>query len=425
MGCSDINDLLTFIISDNFYENGIANITDPQWDKSFHDVYSAASLDIPWYPILGNHDYHVDPQAQIDRSFVEEETVWTMPSRYYVYNYTLPDGAILSVVNLDTQLIDPAHDDTGIVLENKNWRRVRTSHLQWIDDTLLEQSKHATWLVVTGHYPIYSVGVNGDNTVLLRYLAPLLVKHKVHMYIAGHDHNNQYATMNDGICYVVCGQGAGRGPFGAESVKFYGLSASSRYQKYFNGDSGFAYVSVDKNTLNTTFVDVAGNIRYTGVLQNPFSAEYRASLLTVESYSKSDNHHSQSHRGAWIAEAILIPGMLLVVVVGMYLFRDTPPVLFAIATAQQAGDKVKVLSQRVHDNIFGESGSLIRPSVDMDASTRSDVGFTADMDRSGRRENTSGPAQVGSIPVATGKYKKQPPATNAMPSTARVDLYRV
>ena len=371
-------------------------------------MYSAASLDIPWYPILGNHDYHVDPQAQIDRSFVEEETMWTMPSRYYVYNYTLPDGAILSVVNLDTQLIDPDHDDTGIVLENRNWRRVRTSHLQWIDDTLLEQSKHATWLVVTGHYPIYSVGVNGDNTVLLEYLAPLLVKHKVHMYIAGHDHNNQYATMNDGICYVVCGQGAGRGPFGAESVKFYGTSASSRYQKYYNGDSGFAYVSVDKDTLNTTFVDVAGNIRYTGVLRNPYSSDYRASVQAGTSSSGSSDgsssnvpvHHvAYPQDDAWISEAILIPGLLMTIALMMYIFRETAPVIFVVTAAQQARDEVTLLAENLRRDLF--EGPKIRPSADMDASTRSDVGFTSDMDRSGRRENARFPADAGRMSGAT------------------------
>ena len=42
-----------------------------------------------------------------------------------------------------------------------------------------------------GHYPIYSVGVNCDSNVLLALLQPLLEKHQVHMYVAGHDHNTQ------------------------------------------------------------------------------------------------------------------------------------------------------------------------------------------------------------------------------------------
>jgi tartrate-resistant acid phosphatase type 5 len=413
-------------IADNFYENGIANVTDPQWDVSFHDVYSAASLDIPWYPILGNHDYHVDPTPQIERSFEEDETMWTFPSRYYVYNYTLSDGAIVSVVNIDTQLIDTDHDDTSFVYEDKNWRRTRSNHLTWIDETLLEQSKYATWLVVTGHYPIYSVGVNGDNSVLLKYLSPILTKHKVHMYIAGHDHNNQYATMNDGICYVVCGQGAGRGPFGAEGVKFYGISASSPFQKFFISESGFAYGEVDSSTFNVTFVDVHGNKRYTGVLTNPYTSDYRESVrASVTSGHESgssgsgETHHyhmATEDEGFYMGVAIVVPGVLMTVALLMYVFREAPEVQFVLTVAKQGRDELKQLALSLKADILNEE--RIRPEIDV--STRSDVGFTADMDRSGRRQNLAprqSQSRPGSLtldsaaPVIKGKYSV--PSTSA------------
>ena len=56
-----------FIISvgDNFYEDGVASTDDPHWRKSFEEVYQAPSLQVPWYAILGNHDYHGNCEAQI------------------------------------------------------------------------------------------------------------------------------------------------------------------------------------------------------------------------------------------------------------------------------------------------------------------------------------------------------------------------
>jgi len=47
-----------FVISvgDNFYEDGVASVDDPKWKTSFEDVYTAPSLQIPWYVALGNHD---------------------------------------------------------------------------------------------------------------------------------------------------------------------------------------------------------------------------------------------------------------------------------------------------------------------------------------------------------------------------------
>ncbi len=48
----------TFIVStgDNFYENGVDNVTDPQFATSFMNVYTHPALKSrPWYIIYGNH----------------------------------------------------------------------------------------------------------------------------------------------------------------------------------------------------------------------------------------------------------------------------------------------------------------------------------------------------------------------------------
>ena len=135
------------------------------------------------YPILGNHDYHVSVQAQIDRTYMHGEDLWTLPSNYYVYSYLLNDGGKMTIVYIDTQLLEPYHDDTQIIFDDPNWEEKRAEHLEWIDYTLEEEAKTATWLIVAGHYPIYSVGVNCDSVTLLKSLQPLLEKHKVHMYV--------------------------------------------------------------------------------------------------------------------------------------------------------------------------------------------------------------------------------------------------
>lgn len=45
-----------------------------------------------------------------------------------------------------------------------------------------------TWLVVCGHYPVFSVGGHGDTEELLSDLLPLLKRYKVDAYLSGHDH---------------------------------------------------------------------------------------------------------------------------------------------------------------------------------------------------------------------------------------------
>ena len=202
---------------DNFYVDGVKNATDPLWNTAFHNVYTAPSLQIPWYPIVGNHDYHQSIQGQIDRTYLEGETMWTFPSNYYVKSYTLNDGGKMTIVYIDTAVIEPFHDDTSSVYLDPNMEQKLRTHLQWIDDTLAVEKETATWLIVMGHYPIYSVGANCDNVYLLNDLLPLLQKHRVHMYVAGHDHNHQWIEK-DGITYVVSGQSGGRGPFGISVI---------------------------------------------------------------------------------------------------------------------------------------------------------------------------------------------------------------
>jgi tartrate-resistant acid phosphatase type 5 len=50
-----VNAQFVLALGDNFYVDGVTNTTDRLWNTAFHDIYSASSLQIPWYPILGNH----------------------------------------------------------------------------------------------------------------------------------------------------------------------------------------------------------------------------------------------------------------------------------------------------------------------------------------------------------------------------------
>jgi 3',5'-cyclic AMP phosphodiesterase CpdA len=57
-------------------------------------------------------------------------------------------------------------------------------------ETMLSEAIQAkpTWLLVAGHYPVFSKGSNGDTSELKTYLLPLLKKYSVHAYFCGHDH---------------------------------------------------------------------------------------------------------------------------------------------------------------------------------------------------------------------------------------------
>ncbi len=91
-----------FVISvgDNFYEDGVAGIDDPAWEKSFERVYDAPSLQVPWWIALGNHDYHGNAQAQLDYSAKSRR--WRLPARWFLFREAAPDGAVADFFETNT-----------------------------------------------------------------------------------------------------------------------------------------------------------------------------------------------------------------------------------------------------------------------------------------------------------------------------------
>jgi hypothetical protein len=57
------------------------------------------------------------------------------------------------------------------------------------------------------HKPPYSSGGHGSDTSLRKALEPVLVKHRVQLVLAGHDHNYERMLPQQGVHHVVTGGG--------------------------------------------------------------------------------------------------------------------------------------------------------------------------------------------------------------------------
>jgi len=242
-----------FVIStgDNFYETGVKNITDSQWETSFEKVYSGTGLQNDWLVTLGNHDYQGNPQAQIDYS--RKSPRWKMPSRYFTLVKTINETTKVRLVFIDSNpfvkeyLQNPkAYSD----IANQDTKK----QLVWLDSVLTNAKEK--WKIVIGHHPIYSAGFgHGNQDELISQVKPILEKNHVQMYFCGHSHSSQYLRRSDSsVDYVVAGAGSSTAEsIQQESSVLFGTITPS-----------FTLISLSNDLLKTSFVDSTGKVLFSG-----------------------------------------------------------------------------------------------------------------------------------------------------------------
>ena len=194
------NSSCRFVISvgDNFYGKGVTSVDDPQWQTTFEDVFSGEALQVPWYAVLGNHDYIGNPTAQIDYS--KQHPRWHMPAHYYLHREILADGEPVDFFFIDTNLLWQPNEAQEIAGVDP------TAQLAWLETALAQST--ARWKLVVGHHPVFSGGErHGDTTGLIVQLKPLLDRYGVQVYFNGHDHNLQHIII-DGIHFITSGAGS-------------------------------------------------------------------------------------------------------------------------------------------------------------------------------------------------------------------------
>jgi tartrate-resistant acid phosphatase type 5 len=251
-----------FSVGDNFYEDGVQTTSDPLWRSSFEAIYSAPSLQVPWYVALGNHDYRGNPQAQIDYATISQR--WRMPSRYYKVSGSQIGAPHLDVFVIDTSpLVHKYRKDVHSAIAANVVSQDVPAQLRWLDDQLSRST--APWRLVVGHHTIYSGGSgHGDTPETTELIEPLLRKHGVQAYINGHDHDLQHIRKG-GVDYLCCGAGSEVRPVQAVEGTLYCAARS-----------GFAAIRSSLDSLSVEFRDFTGATLYRGEIPRGRSAVGKA-----------------------------------------------------------------------------------------------------------------------------------------------------
>lgn len=187
---------LLLLGGDNFYPCGINAYNKEEKEQLFKKTFE--NLKEQSYAVLGNHDYMSNVRNMINNS-----NIFKMPNKYYKLEYKNYD-----IFMIDTMIIAPfdSRDETNIFcgLNSRGSKQhvikeLRYNHLIWLDTELGKTVKYGRIPIVIGHYMIYSNGfysVYNKCNKLFSYLVPLFVKHKVPLYISGHDHTTQLNIFN-------------------------------------------------------------------------------------------------------------------------------------------------------------------------------------------------------------------------------------
>ena len=279
---------------DNFYYCGIQNGSDPQINEDFVGLFG--SIQLPWYSILGNHDYGFNPDAQLWLN----QTIpnWVMDCRYYHRRADLNNGLGLNVIALDTNpcvadyrgedrakwdpcgiqypTCEPVPDvcrfHENIVQQNC------TAQLAWFRATLDSIDADNEWVFVLGHHKANEINVENFQA--------LISDPRVHLYLNGHTHNlEHYSIGRDSIGrasmdpkYITTGAGgmviignkAQEEQEGHEGQEGQSQTAHSIWSKVVTGFTSHTFTANNNySSVVTEFWDTEQNVIYNFTTQHP------------------------------------------------------------------------------------------------------------------------------------------------------------
>jgi tartrate-resistant acid phosphatase type 5 len=212
---------------DNFQISGVASTQDPLWNSSFENVYRGNSLQVDWYPVLGNHDYKGNTFAK-----------------------KVNDSISVRFIFLDTPPLieeyrkNPAEYPDAV-------KQDADKEIKWLNGVLADSKEQ--WKIVFGHHPVFSASKKHGNTKeMIERVKPLLEKYNAQVYFCGHDHDMQHLHEKGGkVDYIVTGSGGETRPNSSNEMSIFSKS-----------EPGFSVVSLKADSLRICFVGTKGNIVY-------------------------------------------------------------------------------------------------------------------------------------------------------------------
>jgi tartrate-resistant acid phosphatase type 5 len=261
-----LSSLLLFAAGDQFYPDGTTGIIEPfaedfssseflMWKQTFldktarlRDGLKSSPLSVPWYVVLGNHDYMGQWEAQIafSHSLANPGKLWRMPDR----NYSFEKNGVAFVcfdANACQHSVRRVKRDAVAVFEKD---------VEWLKRTLALHRASSRWVVLVQHHPFYTDGRGHSCEALALSRSKeqggldleSLVRESgcVDVVVAGHEHM-MMAKMVDTTLHVCAGAAI-------DSVFYKGEKRESVMDWIARGEIGFLSFEATSSELSVSFV---------------------------------------------------------------------------------------------------------------------------------------------------------------------------
>jgi tartrate-resistant acid phosphatase type 5 len=241
------------MLGDNFYGE-LGSIASLRWKEQFETMYPSTVFNCPAYAIPGNHDYIEDNgvlRFDVELDYARTmNTRWKMPSQFY--KFAFPEKSpLITIIALDSNIPFPdGSTSQGVFLTMTADQR--QAQLDWLTAEL-NKPRDTPFVAVMGHHPLYSDGPHGDNEGLIHDWDSLFREHKVHLYLAGHDHDLQHLEFEGHPTSFFCSGGGGADLY---NLVIQPASRGPYAQKVF----GFSHLEVTPRHMTLRHIDKTGAV---------------------------------------------------------------------------------------------------------------------------------------------------------------------
>lgn len=229
---------MVVFLGDNFYGKPLTSVHDFSWQTKFERIYRGHWLShVPFYAVLGNHDYPVSQQYEIEYGQQHQGSGrWQMPASSYAKDFGNVGGR---------PLVRMVFLDTSAPRENLQ------QQIDLIDQTFQVPGPAPVWRIAASHHPIRNQGQHGEEPDLVARLLPALQRNKVDLLLSGHDHNQQLLLRAGEPAWVISGGGGQR---------LYVLNTPVPDSSFASSRAGFAKLDLNAEQLRLAYYNDRGDL---------------------------------------------------------------------------------------------------------------------------------------------------------------------